>query len=114
MIEVSKMETSPLFDGIREKWIDQGLQQGLREAILEILKEKLELKEKLSICANDLATRLQAVQDQETLKQLFRWAMKAKSLEEFLAALDHAEQKAKLSLKRLSKNPRPCLPVNDT
>ena len=91
------METSPLFDGIREKWIDQGLQQGLqglREAILEILEEKLELKEKLSLCANDLATRLQAVQDQETLKQLFRRAMKAKNLEEFLAALDHAEQKA--------------------
>lgn len=84
------METSPLFDGIREKWIDQGL----REAILETLEEKLELKEKLSSCANDLATRLQTVHDQETLKQLFRLAMRAKSLEEFLAALDHAERKA--------------------
>lgn len=87
-IEVSKMETSPLFDGIREKWIDQGLQQGLREAILETLEENL------GSCSNDLATRLQAVQNQETLKKLFRRAVKAKSLEEFLAALDNVERKA--------------------
>ena len=61
----------------------RGLQQGLREAILETLEEKL------GSCPNDLAARLQAVQDQETLKRLFRRAVKAKSLEEFLAALDN-------------------------
>lgn len=47
IIEVSKMEASPLFDGIREKWINQGEKKGIQqgaynervEAILDALKE---------------------------------------------------------------------------
>ncbi|MCL6448081.1 MAG: hypothetical protein K6U04_08030, partial [Armatimonadetes bacterium] len=92
IIEVSKMEASPLFDGIREKWIDQGLQKGLREDRIEAIIEALE--ENTGCYPGEVVEKLRAIQDMGTLKMLHRRAVKARSLEEFLAALDNAERKA--------------------
>ncbi|MQL53232.1 hypothetical protein GFC01_13380 [Desulfofundulus thermobenzoicus] len=93
VIEVSKMEASPLFDGIREKWIDQGeqrgLQKGLREDRVEAILEALE--ENTGIYPDHLAEKLRSIQDMGVLKTLFRRAVKAKSLEEFMSALDGEE-----------------------
>ncbi|MBE3588819.1 MAG: hypothetical protein IMW93_09790 [Thermoanaerobacteraceae bacterium] len=94
IIEVSKMETSPLFDGIREKWIDQGeqrglqkgLQQGSREERIKAIMEALE--ENTGCYPEDLGDRLRVIQDMDILKALFRRAVKAKSLEEFTSALN--------------------------
>lgn len=88
IIEVSKMEASPLFDGIREKWIDQGAFKTQIEAILEVLEETT------GCYPGDLENRLRAIQDMATLKMLHRRAVKVRSLEEFLTALDNAERKA--------------------
>jgi len=85
IIEVSKMEASPLFDGIREKWIDQGLREDRIDAILEALEENI------GCYPEDLANKLRAIQGMDTLKKLFRRAVKVKSLEEFLDALDSRE-----------------------
>ncbi|HHW43521.1 MAG TPA: Rpn family recombination-promoting nuclease/putative transposase, partial [Desulfotomaculum sp.] len=82
IIEVSKMEASPLFDGIREKWIDQGLREDRIEAILEALEENT------GRYPGHLAEKLRSIQDMGTLKSLFRRAVKVKSLEEFMSALD--------------------------
>ena len=85
VIEVSKMEASPLFDGIREKWIDhgwhKGIQQGIRETILDALQENL------GFVPEGLEGRLRAIQDVATLRMLHRRAVKARTLEEFLRAL---------------------------
>ena len=92
IIEVSKMEASPLFDDIREKWIDQGLQQGLqrgsREERIKAILEALE--ENVGYYPKDLEDRLRVIQDMDILKVLFRRAVKAKSLIEFMSALDGA------------------------
>ncbi|KFI34422.1 hypothetical protein HY00_02225 [Peptococcaceae bacterium SCADC1_2_3] len=94
IIEVSKMETSPLFDGIREKWIDQGEQRGEQrgaiktqiEAILEVLEETT------GRYPGDLENRLRAIQDITTLKTLHRRAVKVKTLDEFLMVLNEVER----------------------
>ena len=83
VIEVSKMETSPLFDGIREKWIDQGAIKTQIEAILEALEETT------GRYPGELENRLRAIQDMAALKMLHRRAVKVKSLEEFILALDN-------------------------
>jgi len=88
IIEVSKMEASPLFDGIREKWIDQGAFSSRIEDILGALEENI------GYYPVNLENRLRSIQDMGTLKMLHRRAVKAKSLEEFMAALDSAERKA--------------------
>jgi len=92
IIEVSKMEASPLFDGIREKWIDQGLHQGAREERIKAILEALE--ENIGHYPGNLQNRLSLIQDMGTLKTLHRRAVKARSLEEFMTALDNAERKA--------------------
>ena len=79
------MEASPLFDGIREKWIDQGTQKGTREDRIEAILEALE--ENIGRYPHELPARLQKIEDMETLKKLFRRAVKAKSFEEFMSAL---------------------------
>ena len=88
VIEVSKMETSPLFDGIREKWIDQGAIKNQIEAILEALEETT------GHYPDNLENRLRSIQDMGTLKMLHRRAVKARSLEEFKALLDSVKRKA--------------------
>ncbi len=81
VIEVSKMEASPLFDGIREKWIGHGIQQGIRDTILDALQENL------GFVPEGLEGRLRAIQDVATLRTLHRRAVRARTLEDFLRAL---------------------------
>ena len=85
------MEASPLFDGIREKWIGQGLQKGLREDRIDAIIEALE--ESTGCYSDEVVEKLRTIQDMGTLKMLNRRAVKAKSREEFLAALDGTEGK---------------------
>ncbi|WP_092475699.1 hypothetical protein [Desulfotruncus arcticus] len=90
IIEVSKMEASPLFDGIREKWIDQGEKKGMQqgaynervEAILDALKENT------GSYPNNVRERLQSVRDMDTLKTIFRFAVKIKSIDQFTKVLN--------------------------
>jgi len=81
ILEVSKMENSPFFDGIREEWEARGRDEGIVEAILEALEENTgqrpaRLKENLS-----------TVKDRELLKKILRRAVKSKTMEEFEKAL---------------------------
>jgi len=71
------LKTFPLFDGIREKWIGYGMHQGIVDAIM------IALKENTGHYSGSLAERLKAVDDVDTLKNLLRRAVKAKSMEEF-------------------------------
>ena len=89
---MSTRQASPLFDGIREKWIDQGLQKGLREDRIDAIIEVLE--ENIGCYPDEVVEKLRAIRDMGTLKMLLRRAVKAKSPEEFLAALDGAKGKA--------------------
>ncbi|MCS5697395.1 hypothetical protein NZJ93_15110, partial [Desulfofundulus thermocisternus] len=84
-IEVSRMEASPLFEGIRQKWVNQGIQEGARGARIEAILEALE--ENTGQYPEELAARLRTIKDVETLKMLFRRAVRVKSLEEFQAVL---------------------------
>ncbi len=77
VLEVSKMENSPLFDGIREEWEARGLGVGMIEAIIEALEENTGqrpawVKESLS-----------KVNERDLLKKILRRAVKSKSIEEF-------------------------------
>jgi predicted transposase/invertase (TIGR01784 family) len=93
-IEVNKMENSPLFDGIREKWIDQGeqigfqkgIQQGIQQAMQQSILEALE--ENIGICSSKIGNKLSSIRDISVLKMLHRRAVKAKTLEEFLETLN--------------------------
>ncbi len=93
VLEVSKLENLPLFDGIREKWIDQGIQQGVREGLQQGLIEAIieVLKENTGRSVDGLAERLRAIKDVDVLKKLHRGAIKAKSLEEFLVTLNSVD-----------------------
>ena len=94
IIEVSKMETSPLFDGIREKWIDQGEQRGEQRGAIKTQVEAIleALEETTGRYPGGLENRLRAIQDMATLKMLHRRAIKAKTLDEFMVALNEAER----------------------
>jgi len=85
ILEVSKMENSPFFDGIREEWEARGeikgREEGIREAILEAVEENtgqrpVGLKEILS-----------GIRDSDMLKKILRRAVKAKTFEEFETVL---------------------------
>ncbi|MDQ0286795.1 putative transposase YdaD [Desulfofundulus luciae] len=92
-IEVSKMEASPLFEGIRQKWVNEGIQKGIQEGIqkgsredrIEAILEVLE--ENTGRYPGELAVKLRAIEDMNTLKMLFRRAVRVKNLEEFQAVL---------------------------
>ncbi|NHM28953.1 Rpn family recombination-promoting nuclease/putative transposase [Desulfofundulus sp. TPOSR] len=92
-IEVSRMEASPLFEGIRQKWVNEGIQKGIQEGIqkgsredrIEAILEVLE--ENTGRYPGELAVKLRAIEDMNTLKMLFRRAVRVKSLEEFQAVL---------------------------
>ena len=86
VIEVTKMETSPLFDGIREKWIDTGVQQGMQQGIKDAIVAALE--EKYNTYPKTIGKKLALVEDIDTLKVLHRWAIKVKDMDEFAQILD--------------------------
>ncbi|AEG14305.1 hypothetical protein Desku_0697 [Desulfofundulus kuznetsovii DSM 6115] len=101
-IEVIRMEASPLFEGIRQKWINEGIQKGIQEGIQKGIQEGIQkgsrearieailvvLEENIGRYPSELAVRLRAIKDMEILKMLFRRAVRVKSLEEFLAILN--------------------------
>lgn len=89
-IEVGKMENSTLFDGIRDKWIDQGRRQGIEQGIKnERMTAILEdLKDNLGSYPEDLVRILQSIDDLELLKTLRRYALRVKSTDEFIKAME--------------------------
>jgi len=88
------MENSTLFDGIRDKWIDQGVKEGIEQgkreeriaAILEALQENV------GQYPDGLADMLRSIRDFDNLKAMHRKAIKVKNMHEFLIALDEAMQ----------------------
>lgn len=77
ILEVSKMENSPFFDGIREEWEAKGRDEGIVEAILEALEENTGQR------PAGLKERLSGIRDSDMLKKILRRAVKAKTFEEF-------------------------------
>ncbi len=70
--------------------IEQGIEQGGRDGALEALLDVLAIR--FGLAASDpLAARLGAIDDVPHLKQLFRAAIQAPSLEAFRLLLDEAE-----------------------
>ena len=70
----------------REQGREQGIEQGSREYILDVLELRFPAAE-----VRRLADRLEAINDVQRLKQLFRAAIQAPSLEAFRTLLDADE-----------------------
>ena len=95
LLEVSKLENLPLFDGIREEWeargeargVEKGRDEGIIEAIMEALEENTEQR------PAGLKENLLTVKDSELLKKILRRAIKARTIGDF-----------ELSLKELIQN----------
>jgi len=89
VLEVSKMENSPLFDGIREEWeargIEKGIEKGRGEGIIEAILEAL--VENTGQRPAGLQESLSIVQDRDLLKKILRRAIKTKSLDDFEASI---------------------------
>ena len=86
IIEVGKMEASPLFDGIRDKWIDQGEKKGIHKGWVEAITDAL--KENTGSCPDDVQKKLHGIQDLDKLKVLLRRAVKTEDIDEFIEALN--------------------------
>ena len=87
MLEVSKMENSPFFDGIREEWEARGEAKGEAKGRLDMLMDLLEAK--FGRISDELCGRLSALKEQEAIKQAMRKAINSESIEEFLSKLEH-------------------------
>ena len=97
VLEVIKMENSPLFDGIREEWetrgeirgIEKGIEKGRKEGHIEghsegIVEAILEaLEENTGQRPGWLKESLSTIKDGDLLKKILRRAVKSKSVEEF-------------------------------
>ncbi|MEW6698056.1 MAG: hypothetical protein ACOY35_02215 [Bacillota bacterium] len=90
IIEVSKVENSPFYDTLREKWMAQGMEKGMEkgalkgkvDAILELLLDNL------GNIPAEIEQRLSTVTSEQVLRQLLRKAAKVTSLEEFKRTMD--------------------------
>ena len=88
------MENSTLFDGIRDKWVDQGRRQGIEQGIEQGIKNERmtaileDLKDNLGSYPEDLVRILQSIDDLELLKTLRRYALRVKSTDEFIKAME--------------------------
>jgi hypothetical protein len=99
VIEVSKMENSPLFDGIREHWEAKGEAKGKAKGKIEgqidgiifAITKTLEKNTGIKI-DKFLETRLRKINDDGLIKKLFYVAIEAESLEQFTNALEIVEQ----------------------
>ena len=90
IIEEETMYESSVVQYFTEKGIEQGIKQGGRERAIEDLLEVLEIR--FGLAASDpLAARIEATDDVQRLKQLFREAVQVPSLEAFRHLLDQAE-----------------------
>ena len=89
VLEVSRLENLPLFDGIREEWEEKGIKKGLEkgrvegreEGIIEAILEAVE--ENTGQRPAWLKERLSGIRDSDILKKILRRAVKAKTFGEF-------------------------------
>jgi len=81
------MENSPLFDGIREEWMSKGEVKGITFAILKTLEKNTGQKPD-----KFFESRLRSIDNEDTIEKLFYVAIEAKSLEQFMVALEKVEQ----------------------
>jgi len=98
VIEVSRMENSPLFDGIREEWMSKGEIKGKEEGRIDgIIFAIVKTLEKNTGKKIDkfLETRLRNIKDDDLIKKLFSIAIETDSLEQFTAELEKVEQEKK-------------------
>lgn len=85
------MEDSPLFDGIREKWVEQGKEQGIQQGIQDAILDALgSYPEKVVKC-------IRGIKGIDELKILLRRAVKAKTRDEFITALEDETAGGKIS-----------------
>ncbi|TEB11297.1 hypothetical protein Psfp_03995 [Pelotomaculum sp. FP] len=89
VLEVSRMENSPLFDGIREEWEARGEQRGeLRGELkgrLDLLIDLIETK--FGAVPDDLRERLIALKEPDAIKEVVRKAVSSDTIEDFIATL---------------------------
>jgi len=79
VLEVSKMENLPFFDGIREEWEARGR--------LEMLFDLVETR--FGNVPDELRSHLGALKGNEEIKQAMRKAITAETIEEYMAKLQH-------------------------
>ncbi len=91
VIEVSKMENSPLFDGIREEWMSKGEDKGKVKGIIFAILKTLE-KNTGQKPDKFFESRLCSIDNEDTIEKLFYATIEAKSLEQFMIALEKVEQ----------------------
>ncbi|MDE2733148.1 MAG: hypothetical protein OXI72_02055 [Gemmatimonadota bacterium] len=84
------MYESSVVQYFTEKALKQGIEQGIEQGICESIQEVLELRFQPE-AVRRLAARLEAIDDVQRLKQLFRAALQVPSLEAFRHLLDEAE-----------------------
>ena len=83
LLEVSKLENLPLFDGIREEWEARGEARGQLEILLDLLETKF------GKVPDELRERLKSLKDQKQIKQAVRKVISAGTIEEYMAKLEH-------------------------
>ena len=90
IISEATMYESSVVQYFTEKALKQGIEQGIEQGICESIQEVLELRFQPE-AVRRLAARLEAIDDVQRLKQLFRAALQVPSLEAFRHLLDEAE-----------------------
>jgi predicted transposase YdaD len=85
VLEVGKMENSPLFDGIREEWEARGELKGELKGRLDLLIDLIETK--FGVVPDNLRGQLIAMKDTDAIKEVVRKAVSSYTIEEFIATL---------------------------
>ena len=80
------MYESSIVQYFTEKGIEQGIEQGIQESIQEVLALRFQPEE-----VRPLASRIEAIDDVQRLKQLHQAAIQVPSLEAFRRLLDADE-----------------------
>ena len=83
VLEVSRLENLPLFDGIREEWKARYKSEGQLEMLMDFVEAKF------GKVPDELGDRLKALKDYEQIKQAMRKAMSAETIEDYMAKLEH-------------------------
>ena len=86
IISEETMYESSIVQYFTEKGIEQGIEQGIQESIQEVLALRFQPEE-----VRPLASRIEAIEDVQRLKQLHRAAIQVPSLEAFRRLLDADE-----------------------
>ena len=79
VLEVSKLENLPLFDGIREEWEARGK--------LKMLLDIVEVR--FGSVPDELRARLEGLRNHEKIRQAMYKAMSAETIEEYMSKLEH-------------------------